>query len=169
MNQKQRDYLIKKIKDEAELRMKTLKASIPSEPDYEKYLHKALMSDNYKIKSIKDIKNSIDRRLEKGKKVFGIWDRWDDKSDSNQSKGHIRIPVEEFLEIGGNYHEDYAAWQEEENKITTQIMQMQQAIDTLEHRLMLASDKVLEGIIREVDDMGNLQLIDTKIKMLQLD
>jgi len=33
-------------------------------------------------------------------------------------------------------------------------------------RVQLASDKTLQKLINEVDDMGDLSLMDTKLKML---
>jgi hypothetical protein len=56
---------------------------------------------------------------------------------------------------------------EHNSMIDEQIKNLHAGIDTLELRIQLASDKTLQGIINDVDDMGDLLLIDTKLKLIE--
>jgi hypothetical protein len=47
------------------------------------------------------------------------------------------------------------------------MRQLQIQLETLEVRIMVASDKALQKLINEVDDMGDISLIDTRIKLLE--
>lgn len=51
-------------------------------------------------------------------------------------------------------------------EVDDQIKQLRIQLETLEVRIMVASDKVLQKLINEVDDMGDISLIDTQIKLL---
>ena len=50
--------------------------------------------------------------------------------------------------------------------IVTEIDLLKVQLDTIEVRVQLASDKTLQNLVNEVDDMGSLSLIDTKLKLL---
>ena len=52
------------------------------------------------------------------------------------------------------------------DKIQSEINTLQLQLDAIELRIQLASDKTLQKMINEVDDMGELSLIDTKLKLL---
>lgn len=57
--------------------------------------------------------------------------------------------------------------EEERSKINKQIEELNIQLQTLEVRIMLASDKHLQKLINEVDDMGDIKLIDSKIKLIE--
>jgi rRNA maturation endonuclease Nob1 len=52
------------------------------------------------------------------------------------------------------------------DKVNQEIAALKLQLETLEIRIMIASDKVLQSIVNEVDDMGDIRLIDTKIKLI---
>lgn len=75
-------------------------------------------------------------------------------------------PIEEFFIVP----DEYRKWIEERQKIEVEIQNKINALylqlETLEIRIMIASDKTLQKLISEVDDMGDISLVDTKIKLL---
>ena len=55
---------------------------------------------------------------------------------------------------------------EEINKIYAEISDLRIQLETMEVRIMLASDKALQNIVNDVDDLGDIRLIDSKIKLI---
>ena len=55
---------------------------------------------------------------------------------------------------------------EEVNKIYAEISDLRIQLETMEVRIMLASDKALQNIVNDVDDLGDIRLIDSKIKLI---
>lgn len=78
----------------------------------------------------------------------------------------MAFSLEEFFVIP----QEYLKMREERaikvKEVDDQIKQLRIQLETLEVRIMVASDKVLQKLINEVDDMGDISLIDTQIKLL---
>ncbi len=163
MNQAQRAFLIKNIQESAKNRIDALKHSMPELPNLEKYILNAVMSEKFTLRSPDEIRQAIK------KKVFGLTDRETLLTDSRSyyTRGNLKsitllvgdlfvIPAE-YLEISKEYEASATALDDAINSIKAQL-------DGLVTRIQLASDKTLEMMINEVDDMGNISLLDIKIK-----
>lgn len=81
-------------------------------------------------------------------------------------KAEATIKIKDIFVIPKDYE---ALWEEYYKKceeINKEIQQIQIESDTLVTRIQLASDKTLQKMIAEVDDMGDISLMDTKLKSL---
>lgn len=163
MNNQQRKYIVDKIKETINAKVEALKRSIPESPSINNYLFHAAMSGKLKVKSSDEVEATFKERALKskaGKNWLTTNHAWgNDDKIVNMEHNEIFIIPEEFKRILEQYEND-------KRKIETEITELRIQEDTLITRITLASDRTLQSMINEVDDMGNIKLIDTKIKML---
>lgn len=162
MNQVQRNFLIKKIDETVRITVKSLEESIPESPSLSNYLLHAVMSNNFDIISKEQTKELIRQKALKSKDR----DDWLGNSWGSASKKDIHFNTSEFFIVPEDYKKLRDEYQEAKNKIEHQIREVLLQADTLKTRIQLASDKTLQTMINEVDDMGNISLMDSKLKLL---
>lgn len=162
MNQTQRSFLIKKIEAGVESTIKMLRDSKPEGPSLNKWLLHYVLSDKFEINSIEHIKGLIKKMALKA----GDRDDWMGNSWGSGNKKGIHFEAKDIFVMPPEYQELAEAYLIETNAINDKIYQLQIQADTLITRIQLASDKTLDKMITEVDDMGDISLIDTKLKLL---
>ncbi len=82
------------------------------------------------------------------------------------NKASVKIPIRDLFVIPKEYDELWTDYRKNDEERKQRIRQIQIECDTLVTRIQLASDKTLEKMISEVDDMGDVSLMDTKLKSL---
>lgn len=167
MNSTQRKYLVDKITEKAKARIEALKKSIPESISLNVYMLHRVMSDDFEIKSIIDLKKIVLEKALKAGQNKSYREDWLGNAWGTSSKTNVAFTLDEFFVVPEEYKKMVQDREQEKDKINQEISQLSQQIETLEIRIMLASDKNLQKIVSEVDDMGDISLIDTKIKLLE--
>jgi len=162
MNQSQRNFLIKKIEKSAKDQIDALRSSIPNSPSLNNYLLHAVMSGNFDIKSKDEIKEVIRQKALKAKER----EDWLGNSWHSTSKKSVVFEAEEIFIIPEEYKSLASEYIKSRNEIEANIRTISLQLDSLITRIQLASDKTLQTMINEVDDMGNISLFDEKLKLL---
>lgn len=163
MNQQQRKFLIEKIEKKTKITVDALKSSIPDAPSFSNYMMHAVMSGNYDIIDKDAIKALILKKALNSKE--GRSD-WMGDSQAFGSRTQLAFKPKEIFIVPEEYttiHNEYAA---KRKQIEDDIAAIQIQCDTLVTRIQLASDKTLQKMINEVDDMGDISLIDTTLKSI---
>lgn len=163
MNQAQRTFLIKKIEETTKKKVEELKKQVPEHPSISNYLFHAVMKNEFELQSIDSLKEII-RNKALNAKEDSNW--LSEERMGWQSKSTIRLSIQELFVIPDEYTKVYNEYTEKKEKIYEEINIIKMQSETLITRIQLASDKVLQTMINEVDDMGNISLMDTKIKSL---
>lgn len=160
MNQVQRKYLIDKIQANTQEAVKRLKESMPKKPDLSTHCLNALLNGNLHLKSEDEIMHLLRQRaLNGGRNVFS-------DSFSRYEETEVKFKFEEVFTIPESYIELYNVWEEKRNKIQEQIDTLQMQSEGLCTRIQLASNKTLEKMIAEVDNMGDITFMDCTLKSL---
>jgi len=162
MNQTQRNFLIKKIEETIKVKIKILEDSKPKSPSLNNYLLHAVMSGNFELKPNEEIKKTL-LKMALNSKSNEDWlgNHW-----GVANKLLCAFKVEEIFIVPPDYKDKEMACTESRQKIQQQINELRIQSETLITRIQLASDKTLQKMINEVDDMGDISLIDTKLKYL---
>ena len=84
----------------------------------------------------------------------------------NFMKDRYKMDLRDLVVVPDDYSIELERVREFNKKIDEEIQLYRISLDTIEMRIQLASDRTLQNLINEVDDMGELKLIDTKLKML---
>jgi len=133
-------------------------------PSIDNYMFKAALTDSLELQPSEVILSALKAKAIRAK----AGSNWlsDDRLGVYKSTT-IRIDIEELLKTPKDYNEELIKIKEHNRKINEEIELLKIQLDTIEMRVQLASDKTLQKLINEVDDMGSLSLIDTKLKLIE--
>ncbi len=167
MNQAQRKFLIDRIESNVKVQIDLLKHSdLDQPPSLENYFYGLALSGKLEIRSQDHIKKVMCERAMKHS-ATRYSETWLGSSQGDMlDRANVKLPIRDLFVIPTEYDELWAEYRMKKNEIDEQIRQLQIECDTLVTRIQLASDKTLEKMISEVDDMGDISLIDTKLKAL---
>jgi hypothetical protein len=162
MNNQQRQYLIKKIEASSKIQIEALKNSIPQPPSLNIYLLHAVMSNNFEIKKTDELKEMIRQMaLKATEREDWMGNHW-----GSASKSGISFAAKDFFIVPAEFQILWDDYQKNKREAEDKIYAIHIQSDSLITRITLASDKTLQTLINEVDDMGNISLMDTKLKLL---
>ena len=167
MNTVQRKYLVDKITEKVKAKIKELESQKIETPSISAYIMHEILSEKFEIKSNDDLRKLVIEKAKKGlsssrpENFLGDTSTW-----HTNDKNKIALNFEDFFVLPKSYQDALDCARLHNQKIREQIQQLNIQAESLETRIMLASDKTLQKMINEVDDMGDISLIDTKIKLL---
>ncbi len=164
MNQQQRKFLIDKIEKQIQTTKEALKQSALKPPSLSNYLLNAVMSGNFEIKSTEEIKAMIVAKAKAAK----AGENWMNNSSSawGNSDSEINFNPAIFFILPQDYVKLRNEYDAEIEKAEIEYQNFKLKAESFIVRLNLASDKTLEKMISEVDNMGDITLLDTKLKYL---
>jgi len=164
MNQAQRNYLIEKIKSTSKITIEHLRSSKKESLNLSSYIYHLIMTDKLQIKSEKDILEVIKQKALKAKEgqnwLSGQRDSW---SSSNVD---VAFRLKEVFIIPEDFQQKIDEIHKTNSEIDEKIRLVALQEEALCLRIQLASDKTLQTMINEIDDMGDISLMDTKLKLL---
>ena len=161
MNQTQRNFLVDKIQSKLDAERKALESQLPERPSLEGFLVHEIMKGTIEMQSTEFVKDYITDRvinLKKGESLLG--DRW------SSSKNEITLPPSKLFVIPEEYARRMKEYEKKSAEIRGQISELAIQAETMITRIKLASNSVLEGLVRDVDNMGDIRLVDTTLKKL---
>ncbi len=165
MNQTQRSFLIKKIESTVDARIKALEADKPEYPSESNYIFNEAMKGTLKIRPIEELEEWVRQRALNAKSSDRDW-----LGDTDTSWGRLEKRVimkySEFFIIPEELEKLRTEYWSKRKEIDDKVAEIKNQKEALIFRIQLASDKTLQTMINEVDDMGNLSLMDTKLKLL---
>lgn len=165
MNAQQRKFLIDRVTEKTQKKIKELKDKEIRFPSASNYIFKAALNGELKLKPDAHTLAAIHKKALNAKegenwlsgKSGYNWDREDE----------IKLKLEDLLELPDDFKTAGDNASEHNKKIRAQIKELETQLETLEVRIQLASNKTLANLIKEVDDMGDLSLMDNKLKLLE--
>lgn len=166
MNNQQRKYLVDKITERTKAKIKLLESTIPEAVSLNVHMLHKVMSNDFEIKPIEELKEMVLQKALKISQNKTYREDWLGNAWGSANKNNIAFTLDEFFVIPQEYIKLRQDREDARKKVQEEIASLHLQLETLEIRIMLASDKILQSIINEVDDMGDIQLIDTKIKLL---
>tara|TARA_R110002126_G_scaffold162448_2_gene310404 strand:- start:248 stop:742 length:495 start_codon:yes stop_codon:yes gene_type:complete len=164
MNSTQRKFLVERIQSKVKGRIEALKNSLLDLPSIDNYIFKAIMTDDLELQPSDVILSALKRKAARAK----AGENWlsDDRMGMYKNTT-IRFDVNDLIKLPKDYNNELTRAKEHNSKIHEEISLLKIQLDTIEVRIQLASDKTLQSLINEVDDMGDIKLIETNLKLLQ--
>lgn len=167
MNNQQRKYLVDKITERTKARIKLLEATIPEAVSLNVHMLHKVMSNDFEIKTTEKLKALILQKALKAGQSKEIREDWLGNAWGSSNRMGVHFTIDEFFIIPDEFIKMREERQAAQNKVKEEISKLSLQLESLEIRIMIASDKVLQKIINEVDDMGDISLIDTKMKLIE--
>lgn len=163
MNQVQRKYLIDKIKATVNEKISALQGERMEYPSPSNYLFHAIMKDELKLQPQEKIIAVLKKKALNAKEGAN----WLSEERMGFDKERtVKLDITDLIDIPAEYRLKVEEAKKHNNEIAEKISVLKIQLETLETRIQLASDKTLQKMISEVDDMGDISLMDTKIKYL---
>lgn len=167
MNQAQRKFLIDKIESNVKKTIENLRRNKSEQPPtLENYFYGLALTGKLEVKSSESIaKYMAERAMTHTAKSYG--ESWLGTSHGdiiNHAK--VKIPIRQLFVIPKEYDDLWEDYRKQEQEREDKIKQLEIECETLVTRIQLASDKTLEKMISEIDDMGDISLMDTKLKTM---
>lgn len=168
MNASQRKFLTDKINSAVRDKKQALKDAIPNKPDMNKYLTSAIMSNDFELKNIRQIRDYFTKRVlaaednDREKLVERSGGSY--RNNYEDSKDFIQVDVDALFVIPEKFATTYNEYVEKKNALEDAIAKLEKEQEALITRITLASDRTLQKMIDEVDDMGAVSLMDTKLR-----
>lgn len=153
MNQTQRKYLIDKLQRSSADAITEMRKEYPQKPEVRTYCCEALLKGELRIRSEEEILAALKGRLNVGSSI------------SSFSLG-VSFDYPEIFILPEEYTKAYKIWEQKYSEIQMKITTLKQQTEALCTRIQLASDKTLERMIAEVDDMGDITFVDCTLKRL---
>lgn len=164
MNTAQRKFLIERIQGKVKEKIELLEKTRLEYPSTSNYIFKAILNNNIKLQDSKVILEALKNKAINAKEGSN-WLSGDRMGYDKETT--IKIPIESLIIIPKDYEEELERVKQVNHKIREQVNLLKIQLDTIEMRVQLASDKTLQKLINEVDDMGDLSLMDTKLKFIE--
>lgn len=167
MNQAQRKFLIDRIEDKVKEQIRELNHSeMEQPPSLENYFYGLALSGKLEIQPQEHIKKVMcEKAMKHSAQRYS--ETWLGTSNGDMiNKAMVKIPVRDLFVVPKEYDELWEQYRKNDEEKEARIRQLKIECDTLVTRIQLASDKTLEKMIAEVDDMGDVSLMDTKLKSL---
>jgi hypothetical protein len=79
----------------------------------------------------------------------------------------VTLNIVDLIKLPKDLGEEAKRVKAHNKEIDAEIKELESQLDMLEVRIQLASNKTLQNLINEVDDMGDLSLVDNKLKLLE--
>lgn len=165
MNQQQRNYLVEKITETHKAIIRALEDSKETKPKLENHIYMAIMKGELRLKSEEEIIAVLKKRALAAKEGS----EWLTKSRGSFFSfegGCVAFEANDILVFPETFQKELDRVNAKNAAIEEEIRNEVAKFNVLEMRIKLASDKVLQTMINEIDDMGNLSLMDTKIKQI---
>jgi hypothetical protein len=163
MNATQRKFLVDKIQTKVKEKIEEVRKGRVEYPSASNYLFKAILNNELKLQDDEVTLAALKEKAMKAKEGAN----WlsDDYMGANK-ENTVRIPLKSLFILPDDYYKAFQEVKENNERIDAEIKELKSQLDTIEVRIQLASDKTLQKMINEVDDMGDISLLDTKLKYL---
>lgn len=165
MNQAQRKFLIDKITQSVNETVRALTSSREDEPSLSNYLFHVVMSGTFAIKSNEEIREMIREKALNSKSGRDSWLGTRSIYGGN-NRSEISFEATDFFILPEEYKKVRMEYEDRQKQLDAHIYNLKMQSDGLITRIQLASDRTLQTMINEVDDMGNISLMDTRLKEL---
>lgn len=163
MNTAQRKFLIERIQQKAKDKIEVLRKSLLDYPSASNFIFKAVLNDKLELQPKEVILDAIKTKALSAKEG----ENWLSELRMGYGKEReIKLFLEQLIVLPDDYKEEMERVKNHNKSIHAEIDLLKIQLDTIEVRVQLASDKTLQNLVNEVDDMGSLSLIDTKLKLL---
>ena len=148
---------------ETKVKIEALKNSLMEHPSFSNYAFKAILNGTLEIQSKEKILEAIKRKALASKEGTN-WLSEDRMGWEKETT--IKFNREDIIIAPSDYEKEIKKVKEYNSIIQESIRTLKEQLNTIELRIQLSSDNALKTLINEVSDMGDISLIDTKIKLL---
>lgn len=171
MNQDQRKYLIGQIEKSCRDQQENLKAELPIKPSLNNYLVAACLDDSLELTDSETLRSRIKEMVLK----FGQSDRLIDEGDDysyrsrkrdNQPVNKISLEAEHIFIFPKAYEIALKEYEKKKSEIEKKVELLEAQKNTLVMKVQIGSNTALDKLVLEVDNLGDLSLMNKQFLQL---
>lgn len=166
MNQTQRDFLIKKINSSYNDEVERLQKGIGKKPSLNNYLVASFLDNSIQFNDIEKLKVKIrETVLKMGTEDCLIKNksyRWGSRSYDEDIEV-CEVMAEDLFIIPDNYKDELKIYTDNKERIEKEINHLTAIRDTILMKIQLGSNKVLDNLIEQADNLVDLDLVNTNL------
>lgn len=162
MNQEQRKFLIGTVEKTCDKQIKDLEDSIPDKPSLNNYLIAAFMDNSIQFNDIQILKDKMRKAVLK----FGHSDQLIEEDSgwrSRKERSFVKIDPEDLFVLPQAYLDALREYESIRDSINKKIKDLENAKNTIVLKLQIGSAVTLDKIVMQVDNIGDLNLMNTQL------
>lgn len=166
MNQKQRDYLLATIENQFKDERRKLSEAEPKEPSLNNYLTAAILDGSFVMRSPESVRATIHARvrdLGKSEALLSSGSRF----GSDDVDNAITLPALALFEEPPGYKVAREKYEAELAEWQLKLDQLDASMRAMRLKLQLGSDKALESLIAQADQLCSLSLTQSSKLLLK--
>lgn len=165
MNQKQREFLIKKVENVHTRQARDLKK--PQRPSFSNYIIAAVLDGSVRLKKSEELYATIkDRVLNMSSNDNSMFNtksrRWNDDDDEDDI---FEINAKDMFEEPEGHKIAWKEYQDKMDAYNKAVLDLDSTKDTLIMKIQIGSDKVLDRLIEEADNLADLSLMNEQLTL----
>jgi hypothetical protein len=165
MNQKQREFLIKRIETTAKEMRDRLNAERPRPPSLNNYVIAAILDGSIELQPFESIQRHVKElvlRLGPSDALVNRRrDRWHDEDTAIENE--ITLDAEQLFILPGRYREALAEYEIARADWERRADEAEAVKETLILKIQIGSDAVLNRLIEQVDNLHDLQVVNSRL------
>lgn len=169
MNQEQRKYLIEQVNKThtRETRLLEKEAERVVKPSLNNYLIAAVFDNSFQLKDVVELREKIKARVLKfGKNDKIVTDGNNDSwSSRNKEEDSVTLPVEDLFVIPEAYKVELEKYKAYKKAIKLKELALDAQRDTIIMKIQIGSNAILDKLIMQVDNLGDLDLTNTQLAL----
>jgi hypothetical protein len=165
MNQDQRKYLIEQVHQTCKEQTEKLEEKIPEKPSLNNYIVAAFLDNSIKFANIDTLKKKMRASVLKlgvGQSLIEAGDRGYRHRDLDE-KDVVKVIAEDIFVIPQNYIDALKEYEDKKKLINDKIETLRNTEKTITLKLQIGSAVTLDKLIMQVDNMGDLNLVNTQL------
>ena len=166
MNQTQRKFLIERIQKTVRESIKVLEGTKMKYPSASNYIFRAILNNNLKLQPKEVISKALKDKALKAKEGKN-WLESSSNSWMDYKENNVSLPIRDLIVVPDDYDKEYNKVKTYNEGINKKIELLRIQLDSIEVRVQLASDSKLKKLINDVDDMGDVRLVDANLKLIE--
>lgn len=167
MNKDQRKYLVDQITKTLNEQVDELQQQRIGKPSLNNYIIAAFLDNSIKFQDIAPLQKKLRERVIKmGKSDVLIEeddeDDWRYNRRNRKKSNHVKLIAEDIFVIPETYLKALKEYQDKENEIDEKIKTLQAQAKTIEMKIQIGSPDALNKLVTEIDNLVDLQLVNSK-------
>jgi hypothetical protein len=166
MNKDQRKFLVDQVSTTAMDQIHALEHKRPEMPSLNNYLIAAFLDNSIKFNDIDALKEKLRQRVLK----MGTSDVLIEESSSYRSsktERYVKIVPEDLFIIPESYKKALDEYEKIKADLEKQIDDLRAKSATIILKLQVGSDLALQQLVQSIDNIANLELVNTQLSLKQ--
>jgi hypothetical protein len=166
MNQDQRKFLITEVENTCREQVDKLKDQIPVEPSLNNYLIASFLDNTIEFANLDLLKKQIREEVLKmgaGDVLIKKRDSYRFRNRSDDEDDIVEVKAENLFVIPQAYKDALAIYEAKKAEVENKIKDIENASKTIIIKIQIGSSAVLDRLIAQADNMGDLNLVNAQL------